>query len=195
MSNFPVLNLESAAEDARPVLETAQAAFGFIPNLLGVMAHSPALAEAYLTISGLFDKTGLTPTERQVVLLTVSQYHGCHYCVAAHSALADMQQIPADIVDAIRNDQPINDNKLQALRIFVRILIENRGWLDERDLQAFYAAGYQPGHVMDVLLGVAQKTMSNFTNHIAQTPLDDAFKAHEWEPAEGTGNTEAFMVP
>jgi uncharacterized peroxidase-related enzyme len=182
MSDFPVLDLETASQEASPVLEATQAAFGFIPNLLGVMAHSPALAEACLTISGLFDKTGLTPVERQVVLLTVSQYHGCHYCVAAHSALADMQAVPADIVAAIRSDQEIQNARLQALRVFVRTVVENRGWLDERDLQAFYSAGYRPENVMDVLVGVAQKTMSNFTNHIAQTPLDDAFKAHVWEP-------------
>ena len=100
MTDFPLLDFETASQEARPVLEATQSAFGLIPNLLGVMAHSPALAEAYLTISGLFDKTGLTPTERQVVLLTVSQYHGCHYCVAAHSTLAEMQKIPVDIVEA-----------------------------------------------------------------------------------------------
>lgn len=181
MSDFPVLDLESASQQARPALEATQAAFGFIPNLLGVMAHSPALAEAYLTLSGLFDKTDLTPTERQVVLLTVSRYHGCHYCVAAHSALAEMQNIPADVVEAIRLNRVIADTKLQSLRVFVNELLENRGLLDERAMRAFYAAGYKPAQVLDVLVGVAQKTMSNFTNHIAQTPLDDAFKAHAWE--------------
>lgn len=183
MSDFPVLDLETASQEARPVLEATQAAFGFIPNLLGVMAHSPVLAESYLTISGLFDKIDLTPTERQIVLFTVSQFHGCHYCVAAHSALAEMQNVSADIVAAIRNDQAIQDPKLQALRVFVSSLMENRGWMNEQHMQAFYAAGYKPENVMDVLVGVAQKTMSNFTNHIAKTPLDDAFKAHAWEPA------------
>ncbi|UCB54594.1 MAG: carboxymuconolactone decarboxylase family protein [Thiotrichales bacterium] len=184
MSDYPVLTLETASDEARPVLETTRAAFGFIPNLLGVMAHSPALAEAYLTVSGLFDKSDLTPTERQVVLLTVSQYHGCHYCVAAHSTLSEMQGIAADVVAAIRNDQLIADAKLQALRVFVRAVVEKRGWLEPRDQEAFYAAGYEPHHVMDVLVGVAQKTMSNFTNHIAQTPLDDAFSAHAWNPEQ-----------
>lgn len=181
MSDFPVLDLKTAPTGARPVLEATRAAYGFVPNLLGVMAHSPALAEAYLTLSGLFEKTDLTPTERQVVLLTVSQYHGCHYCVAAHSALAAMQNVPADVVEAIRSDQAVADARLQALRAFVRTVVENRGWLDEHDMQAFFNAGYKPGHVMDVLVGVAQKTLSNFTNHIAGTPLDDAFKPYAWE--------------
>lgn len=181
MSLYPVHTLDSAPAAAKPVLQNTEKAFGFIPNLLGVMASSPALAEAYLTLSGQFDKTGLTPTERQVVLLTVSEFHACHYCMAAHSAIADMQKISADVVAAIRHDQPIADAKLEALRQLVKQLVEKRGWLEEADMQAFLRAGYEPSHVMDVLVGVAQKTLSNFTNHIATTPLDAAFQAYAWE--------------
>ena len=179
--NFPVHTLETAPEAARPVMETARQAFGFIPNLIGIMSSSPALAEAYLVISGIFDKTGLTPVERQVVLLTVSRFHECRYCVAAHSAISAMQKVPDDVVRAIREDQSIADPKLQALREFVHRVVEKRGWLSEEDIQGLLSAGYEQSHVMDVLVGVAQKTLSNFTNHIAETPLDDVFASHAWE--------------
>ena len=182
MADFPLHTPETAPAEARPVLEAAQQAFGFIPNLMAVMASSPALAEAYLTLSGLFEKTDLTTTEKQVVLLTVSHYHACHYCMAAHSALAAMQNLPADVVEALRNDQPIADPKLQALRALVLSLVENRGWPDDAVVSNFLDAGYQPAHIMDVLVGVAQKTLSNFTNHIAGTPLDKAFSEYAWTP-------------
>jgi len=182
MAAFPVNTLDTAPDAAKPLLEATQQAFGFVPNLIGVMSSSPALTEAYLTLSGIFDKTGLTPTERQIVLLTVSRYHECHYCVAAHTAISAMQNIPADIVDAIRNDQPIADNKLQALRQIVRLVVENRGELTENQVQQFLSAGYKISHLMDVLVGVAQKTLSNFTNHIGKTPLDDAFSEQAWKP-------------
>lgn len=141
MTDYSVLTLETAPEKARPVLEASRAAFGFIPNLLGVMAHSPALAE--------------------------------------------MQNVPAEGVAAIRADQPIADARLQALRVFVRRVLEQRGWIDQQDLEAFHAAGYGPGSVLDVLVGIAQKTLSNFTNHIAHTPLDEAFKPYAWHPEAG----------
>lgn len=182
MSSFPVHSMDTAPGAAKPVLEATQQAFGFVPNLLGVMSSSPALAEAYLTISGLFDKTALSPVEKQVVLLTVSHFHECRYCMAAHSAIAAMQQLPEDVVAAIRNDEVIADAKLQALRTLVLQLVDQRGWVSESELQAFYTAGYEPSHVLDVLVGMAQKTMSNFTNHIAQTPLDQAFTEHAWTP-------------
>lgn len=182
MTDFPLHTAESAPEAARPTLDAARQAFGFIPNLMAVMASSPALAEAYLTISGLFEKTDLSDTEKQLVLLTVSHYHACHYCMAAHSALAAMQKVPAEVVEAIRNDRPIADTKLQALRELVLSLVENRGWPDDAVVKNFLHAGYQPAHIMDVLVGVAQKTMSNFTNHIAGTPLDRAFEEYAWTP-------------
>ncbi len=182
MTSFPVHSIDTAPEAAKPVLATAQQAFGFVPNLLGVMSSSPALAEAYLTISGLFEKTALSTVEQQVVLLTVSHFHECRYCMAAHSAIAAMQQLPADVVTAIRNDQPIENTKLQALRTLVVQLVDQRGWVSESELQAFYLAGYEPSHVLDVLVGVAQKTLSNFTNHITKTPLDGAFNEYAWIP-------------
>lgn len=180
MPSFPVHTVESAPEAARPVLDSAQQAFGFVPNLIGVMASSPALAETYLTVAGLFDKSNLSATEKQVVLLTASRFHACHYCMAAHSAIAAMQQVPTDVVEAIRNDQPIADSQLQALRMLTHSLVENRGWPTEAEVNSFLEAGYEAGHILDILVGIAQKTMSNFTNHIAATPLDPAFADHAW---------------
>lgn len=186
--SFPVHTMETAPVEARPSLEAAASAFGFIPNLIGVMASSPALAEAYLSLSGIFaDKADLTATEMQVVLLTVSRFHECRYCMAAHSIAADMQNVPGDVVEAIRTDRPLPDDRLEALRRLVSSLVEKRGWLPGSDLEAFYAAGYTHGQLLDVLVGVAQKVLSNFTNHIAGTPLDEQMSARAWSPDEAAG--------
>lgn len=182
MSNFPVHTRKTAPEAAHATLDTVASLFGFVPNLLGVMATSPALAEAYMALSGIFEKSGLNPTERQVVLLTVSHFHECRYCMAAHSMIAEMQQVPADVVEAIRTDAPISNTKLEALRLYVKKLIEQRGWINEAEMNEFLAAGYEPSHALDVLVGVGQKILSNFTNHIANTPVDAAFEKHSWSP-------------
>ena len=184
MSTFPVHTKESASDQSRPSLEAVEKAFGFIPNLLGVMATSPALTEAYLAVSNIFEKkTALTAAEQQVVLLAVSRYHECRYCMAAHSAIADMYKVPPEVTDAIRNDRPIPDAKLEALRQLVTAIVDQRGWPSDQVMQTFINAGYQPAHVFDVLVGVAQKTLSNFTNHLASTPLDPQFKARDWSPS------------
>jgi len=182
MPTFPVLTLDNAPAASKPMLEQTQQAFSFIPNLIGVMASSPALTEAYLTITHIFSKSDLSPTEQQIVLLTVSHFNDCRYCMAAHTAISSMQNVDMDVVQAIRDDLPIADAKLQALRHFTHLVIENRGWLSKHDVDAFLEAGYQQSHVLDILVGVAQKTLSNYTNHLAKTPLDDAFSAVAWTP-------------
>ena len=109
-NQFPVQNRETIPAASNAAFDSATAAFGFVPNLIGVMGASSALADSYLTLANNFEtKTSLNATERQIVLLTVSRYHECHYCMAAHSMIADMQQVPLTIVEAIRNDQPIAD--------------------------------------------------------------------------------------
>ncbi len=177
------LTLDNAPEQARPLLEKAKQSYGFVPNLLGVMAHAPATLEAYMTLSGLFDKTSLSPTERQIVLLAVSAENQCTYCVAAHTAIAQMQNVDADAVEAIRNGKPIPDDKLEALRRFAVEIVTMRGWPSDEVKQAFHEAGYSEAHALEVILGVGMKTLSNYTNHAAETPLDEAFAEAAWEPA------------
>ncbi len=182
MPNFPVLTLNSAPADSKILLQQTQSSFGFIPNIIGVMATSPAVTEAYLVISSIFSKSSLTATEQQIVLLTVSYYHECRYCMAAHTVIADMQKVNYDVIKAIRDNQPIKDIKLEALRQFTVILIEKRGSASETDVQIFLDAGYETKHILDILIGIAQKTISNFTNHLAKTPLDSAFTEVAWKP-------------
>lgn len=182
MSHLPVHTIESAPEGSKAALEGAQKAYGFLPNLTATFAESPAMVEAYGVLAGHFEKTDLTPTERQIVLMTTSRENGCTYCMAAHSTIAQMQKVPADALEAVRNDTAITDPKLQALQAFTARVHETRGNVSEADLAAFHAAGYTKGNILDVILGAGLKTMSNYTNHIAETPLDDVFQANAWAP-------------
>ena len=181
MSDYTVHDQNSAPEEARALLGQLKGGMGFIPNIGGIMAEAPALAKAYFTLSDLFDQTSFSPTERQIVLLTVSHDNGCEYCVAAHSVIASMQKVPGDVVQAIRDNQPIADDRLEALRKFTRAMVEKRGWLDEADIEAFLKAGYDRRNVLEVVLGVGMKTLSNYTNHVADTPLDEAFAGQRWQ--------------
>lgn len=177
---YPIHTVESAPAAAQDVLRRAQQGFGFVPNLLGVMAAAPALAKAYPTLAALFDETSLTPAERQTVLLTVSVENGCDYCVAAHTVIASMQKVPEPVVRAIRSGAPIPEPKLEALRRFTAEVVRTRGRPSDGELDAFVAAGYSRAQVLEVLLGVGLKTLSNYTNHIAVTPLDPPFQKALW---------------
>jgi len=175
--------LESAPSDAREQLEGAKTKLGFIPNLYAGMANSPAMLKIYLNFAEQLAEFGqLTPVEQQVAYLSISAENGCIYCVGAHSVLASMVDIPKDTLAELRTQQPLSDPKLNAVRNLSLALIKYRGWLPDNELDDFIEAGFNQSHVLEVITILAQKTMSNYFNHIAKTPLDDQFASMAWEP-------------
>ncbi len=180
MSIFSIHTPETAPEDSRPILDEARRGLGFVPNLLGALAEAPATLKAYVTLSDILAKSSFTATEREVVLIATSVRNDCTYCVAAHSAIAGMHKVSADVIAAVRDARPIPDARLEALRRFAETVVDKRGWATEDDVQAFLAAGFGRQQVLEVILGVAFKTISNYTNHLVDTPLDEAFAGQAW---------------
>ena len=177
MPQFTLHSAETAPEAARPILDNVQRGFGFVPNLIRVMAESPATAEAYTTLMGLFEKSAFDAIEKEVILLAVSKENECGYCLAAHGKVAAMKGVPAVVIAAIRSGASIADERLQLLVQLVRSIVGTRGWPDQALVEKFYALGYARQHYLEIVLAVAMKTLSNYVNHAADTPLDEAFAA------------------
>ena len=102
------------------------------------------------------------------------------YCTAAHSMLAEkMSGVPEDALQAIRSRQAIPDAKLAALHALATEMVVSRGRPNDATLQAFLRAGYQEKHLLYIVLAIAVKTLSNFTNHAFATPVDERFAAYK----------------
>lgn len=184
MSKFEFHTPATAPEAARPLLEKVAKQFGLVPGLLGGLANSPSALEGYLTLAGIFERSSLTRVEQQVVALAVSVENSCEFCVSAHSFIArNLAKVDPDIVDALRSRSTLSDPRLDALATFVRQVVVQRGWVDERDLETFEDAGFDRAQALDVVLGVSFKTLSNYANHILKTPVDSAFEADRWHRA------------
>lgn len=182
MNHYHFHTPDSAPEPARQVLTDAQHKLGFVPNLYAGLANAPAALEAYLAVSACFDKCSLTPTERQVVVLATSVANGCEFCVAAHSMIAkNMVGVSAEVVATLREHKAPEDPKLAALTAFTRAVVEERGWVaDHPAFVRFLEAGYSPAQALEVVLGVTQKTLSNYANHLLATPLNPEFESERW---------------
>ncbi len=176
MKNFTLYTKETAPEAAKPLIDNSVSAFGMLPNLHAVMAEAPALLEGYQVLHELFQQTSFDAEELTVVWQTINVEHNCHYCVPAHSAIAASMKVDQAIVDALVNNTPLADPKLAVLRDTTLAMTRNRGVLDENQLEAFYAAGYGNQQLLEIVLGLSQKVMSNYTNHLADTPVDQPFK-------------------
>lgn len=167
---------ETAPEAARAPLRQVGKMFGRVPNLLATMAESPALLNGYLAVAAAFEGSSFSPLEKHVVLQTVNATNECHYCTAAHSAVAiGVTRIDPAVDSALRELRPLADPRLEALRRFAHAVAQRRGWAGEEEVEAFLAAGYTRAQLLEVVLGVGQKTLSNYVNHLVGTPLDAPF--------------------
>ena len=183
MPREPLLDLEmktvdTAAPEAAEMLRTAKARLGFVPNMYAQMANDPAILGGYMQSYDAFRATGgFTPAEQEVVFLTISRLNGCHYCIAAHSMIADKRAgLSAESLRALREGKRLPDPRLDALAQFVAAMVTGRGDPGPAALAAFQDAGFLPRHALSVVLAMACKTFSNSVNHLAGTELDAAFR-------------------
>ena len=177
---LPLVSEDTADEKALEMLSNTRKKTGRIPNMYGEMANVPGALSTYLHGYDWFRKeSGFTPAEQEVVFLIISRENACHYCVAAHSMIAEkVSKVPAQAIQAIREGGTIDDPKLRALAEFVKEMVQTRGNPSQGSLQTFTSAGYSQQQALQVVLAIAVKTISNYTNHLFDTPVDAAFASY-----------------
>ncbi|MEP1793103.1 carboxymuconolactone decarboxylase family protein [Parasphingorhabdus sp.] len=181
MAEFTIHSIESAPEAGKPLLEASFKANGRVPGLHGTMAAAPPLMAAYSFAHQQFLATSMTDEEKTVVWQTINVEQNCHYCVPAHTGIAKMMKVDDAITEALRNETPLPTAKLEALRSFTLAMVRDRGFVSDAETQAFLDAGFSEVNILEIILGAAQKLMSNYTNHFAKTPIDEVFQKFAWE--------------
>ncbi len=177
---FKLHTQETAPADSKPLLDNSINAFAMIPNLHAVMAEAPKVLEAYQLLHGLFQNTSFNNDELTVIWQTINVEHECHYCVPAHTGIANMMKVDGAITDALRNRTELPSQKLQILHETTLALIQDRGRPSDAILSAFYDVGYENRQLLEIVLGISQKVMSNYINHLSETPVDKAFESFIW---------------
>ncbi len=165
------------------ILENTQKSLGFVPNMYVTMGANPALLDAYAySYKSFRANAGFSPVEQEVVFLSVAYENNCEYCMAAHSFVGDMMtKVPVEVTDAIRNGTQIPDTKLAALSKLTRSLTATRSNVSQDEIYEFLDAGYSETHVLGIITGIAVKTMSNYSNHITNPEIDEAFAGRIWK--------------
>ena len=185
MSRLPLRTIDDAPEAAKPALEAARKNNGYLPNLLRVLANAPVALETYLTVGGINGRASLSLAEREAVQITAAATHGCGFCVAGHTAIAEKKaKLDPIVIEALRNRDSIPEKKLEAVAHFTTAVIANRGAVAESELAAFKAVGYNDQAALEVVLGVSLATLCNFANNLGQPPLNPELEPYRWTPAK-----------
>jgi len=170
MSHFPVPTRDQVTPENQAIFDNLKKMLSFVPNLYATFANSATALGTYLSLQNA--KTSLSAREREVVNLVVSQVNDCEYCLAAHTVLGKMVGFTEAQVLELRSGHASFDPRLDALARFVREVAEKRGHVAAAQTETFLAAGYTKGNVVDVIMAIGDKIISNYLHGVTRVPVD-----------------------
>ncbi|AKT41530.1 carboxymuconolactone decarboxylase family protein [Chondromyces crocatus] len=170
MKTISVPTRDDVSPADQALFDTLEKGVGFVPNLYATMTHADGALGHYLAFQNA--KRSLKPKEREIVNLVVSQINGCRYCLAAHTGIAKKYGFSDDEVLEIRRGRAPFDDKLDALAKLVKSLVTERGRAEPALLEAFFAAGYGEGHLVDAIMVIGVITVTNYLHNTTEVPVD-----------------------
>lgn len=170
MATFTVPGRDEVSGNNQAIFDNLQKGLGFVPNLYAYYAKNETALGDYLALQNR--KSTLRAKEREVINLVTSQINGCRYCQSAHTALGKMNGFTDEQVLELRGGSASFDSKLDALVKFTASVVEHRGHASESAKEAFFAAGYTEAHLIDVIMVVGDKIISNYIHNLAGFPID-----------------------
>ena len=164
--------LDSAPEAARRAMQATVDHLGYLPSPVARLAESPQLLDGFLRLSALFESTSLDPVARETVIMTVAVRNGCHVCIAMHTGKLGTIGADEELVAALREQRPLAEPRLEALRAFTIEVLNTAGGVDDVVLKEFLGHGYTTRQALEVVLGIGAYTLSTFANRMTKAPLD-----------------------
>lgn len=171
MPRLSQVNPADAEGKTKELFDGIKKKSGMVPNILKHMANSESALSGYLNISGALANTSISAQLREQIALSVGEINGCHYCTAAHSAVGKLRGLSQDeIMDARRGTA--TDSKVDAAIKFANSIVENKGFVSDKDIENVREAGYTDGEIVEIVAVVSLNIYTNYINHVAETIID-----------------------
>ncbi|MBB3211963.1 AhpD family alkylhydroperoxidase [Herbaspirillum sp. Sphag1AN] len=170
MSTINVPTREEVSINNQAIFDNLKKGLGMVPNLYATFAHSDTALATYLALQNA--KSSISGKAREVVNLVVSQVNECEYCLAAHTMLGKMNGFSEEQILDIRRGQASFDVKLDALARLTKGITQSRGHVDPVLVEAFFAAGWTKENLVDAIVVIGDKTVSNYLHSTTRIPVD-----------------------
>ena len=172
MSRIDIPTVDQSPAAARPLLDAVHRQLGVVPNLMKLVAQSPAALEGYLALNAALSKGRLDGALRERLALLVAEFNGCDYCLSAHHYLGrNVAKLSDAEIDAAR-DGYSHDSRARVALQFARAVLESRGHVSDDDLQRLRAAEFGEADVIEIVATVALNVLTNYVNSVALTDID-----------------------
>src|SRR5579872_5180127 len=180
ISRFPVPAVADLPEDIRTRLLAVQEKSGFIPNVFLTLAFRPDEFRAFFAYhDALMEKdSGLTKTEREMIVVATSIANQCQYCVIAHGAILRIRAKNPLIADQIATNYRKADitPRQRAMLDFAMKVSRQAHLISEADFAALAAHGFSDDDIWDIAAIAAFFALSNrMANVTAMRPNDQFY--------------------
>lgn len=170
MSQINVPTRDDVSPANQAIFDQLEGKLGMVPNLYATLAHSEHALGNYLAFQNA--KSSIQGKAREVVNLVVSQVNACAYCLAAHTVIGGMVGFKPEQMLEIRAGRVSFDAKLDALAKLTREIAVNRGHADQALVEAFLAAGWTKANLVDAIVAIGDKTVTNYLHATTKVPVD-----------------------
>lgn len=170
MTSVNVPTREEVSAGNQAIFDNLKKGLGMVPNLYATFAHSETALANYLAFQNA--KSSVSGKAREVVNLVVSQVNQCKYCLAAHTMLGKMSGLTDEQIIEIRHGHASFDLKLDALARLTKGVTQSRGHVDQALVEAFFAAGWNKENLVDTIVIIGDKTVSNYLHSATKVPVD-----------------------
>jgi uncharacterized peroxidase-related enzyme len=170
ISTFTVPTRAEVSSSNQQIFDGLHKMIGFVPNLYAYYAKSETALADYLALQNR--KSSLTNKQREIINLVTSQINGCRYCQSAHSVLGKYSGLTEEQILEIRKGSATFDTKLDALVQFTAAVVENKGMVSRDAKEAFFTAGYTEVNMIDVVIIIGDKIISNYIHNLTNIEID-----------------------
>lgn len=170
MHTFIIPTKAEVSETNQQIFDNLEKGLGMVPNLYAYFAKNETALADYLTLQNR--KNTLSGKEREIINLVVSQVNQCEYCLAAHTAVAKLNGFTDSEIIEIRKACIIFNAKYAALATFVKETVVERGAATEAATEALFKNGYTEENLIDIMIIIGDKTVSNYLHKTTRLPID-----------------------
>lgn len=170
-SRIPLVTGAEVPAASRATLDAIHGAFGATPHMFRAVANSPAALGALWGFFGALGGGTLPAKLGEQIAVAVADRNACEYCLAAHTALGRKAGATPAEMSAAQAGESADPATAAALR-FALQLVEQRGQVEDADVAALRAAGYDDGQVVEILAHVALNLFTNYVNVAFAVPVD-----------------------
>lgn len=170
MTTINVPTREEVSASNQAIFDNLKKGLGTVPNLYATFALSETALATYLALQNA--KSSVSGKAREVVNLVVSQVNDCEYCLAAHTMLGKMNGFTAEQIIEIRHGYASFDARLDALARLTKGIAQSRGHVDQALVEAFFAAGWTKENLVDAIVIIGDKVVSNYLHSTTRIPVD-----------------------